>query len=70
MRFSDLHNGGVQWIKPFEIRKRKKTAVNQEPYLIPLAAMAIAIIRQIRTYHEQAVCHKIGVPVVCPKNVV
>jgi integrase len=52
MRFSDLQNGDTHWIKPFAIRKRKKTAVHQDPYLNPLAPMAVAIIRQIRTYHE------------------
>ena len=41
MRFSDLHNRGTHWIKPFVIRKRKKTAVRQDPYLIPLAPMAV-----------------------------
>jgi integrase len=30
MRFSDLHNRGTHWIKPFVIRKRKKTAVRQD----------------------------------------
>ena len=58
MLFSDLHKGGVQWIKSFEIRKRRKTAVNQGPYLIPLAPMAVTIIRQIRTYHEQELARK------------
>jgi integrase len=58
MRFSDLHKGGTHWIKPFAIRKRKKTAVHQDPYLIPLAPMAVAIIGQIRTYHEQELARK------------
>jgi integrase len=58
MRFSDLRNGGVQWVKPFEIRKRRKTAVSHDPYLIPLPPMAVAIIRQIKTYHEQELARK------------
>src|SRR5580704_1382105 len=58
MRFSDLQQGDTHWIKPFAIRKRKKTAVHQDPYLIPLAPMAVAIIRQIRTYHEQELARK------------
>jgi integrase len=58
MRFSDLHQGDVEWIKPFAIRKRKKTAVHQDPYLIPLAPMAVAIIHQIRTHHEQELARK------------
>jgi hypothetical protein len=58
MKFSDLHNGGTHWIKPFAIRKRKKTAVRQDPYLIPLAPMAVGIIGQIRTYHEHELARK------------
>jgi hypothetical protein len=56
MRFSDPQQGDTHWIKPFAIRKRKKTALHQHPYLIPLAPMAVAIVRQIRTYHE----HELG----------
>lgn len=35
MRFSDLREQDTHWIKPFAIRKRKKTAVHQTPCLIP-----------------------------------
>jgi integrase len=58
MRFSDLQNSNVEWVKPFEIRKRKKTAVNKDPYLIPLAPMAVAIVHQIKMYHEQELARK------------
>jgi len=58
MRFSDLQHGETHWIKPFAIRKRKKTAAHPDPYLIPLAPMAVTIIRQIRTYHEQELARK------------
>ncbi len=58
MRFSDLREQDTHWIKPFAIRKRKKTAVHQTPCLIPLGPMAVAIVRKARTHHEQELARK------------
>jgi hypothetical protein len=46
------------WTKAFKFRKRKLTEINQHPQLVPLAPMAIAILRKLKDYHERELARK------------
>jgi integrase len=41
------------WIKALQFRKRKPTDTRQDPHLVPLALMAVGILRRLKDYHER-----------------
>jgi integrase len=54
----DLDTTPGRWVKPFEIRKRKRESQHKNPFLIPLAPMAVSILRKLKEYHEQELNRK------------
>jgi hypothetical protein len=46
------------WIKAFQFRKRKPTDSRQDPHLVPLAPMAVGILRSLKDYHERELARK------------
>jgi hypothetical protein len=45
--------------KAFRFRKRKRTDTHQQPHLVPLAPIAIAILRNnLKDYHERELARK------------
>jgi hypothetical protein len=47
------------WTKAFRFRKRKRTDTHQHPHLVPLAPIAIAILRNnLKDYHERELARK------------
>jgi integrase len=47
----DLDTG--LWTKAFQFRKRKPTDMHQRAHLVPLAPMAVAVLRKLKEYHER-----------------
>ena len=41
------------WTKAFQFRKRKPTDTHQHSHLVPLAPMAVAVLRKLKEYHER-----------------
>jgi integrase len=41
------------WTKAFQLRKRKPTDMHQRAHLVPLAPMAVAVLRKLKEDHER-----------------
>jgi integrase len=46
------------WAKAFQFRKRKPTDTRQDRHLVPLAPMAVAILRKLKDHHERELVRK------------
>jgi integrase len=56
--WSALDLDGGLWTKAFQFRKRKPTDTHQPPHLVPLAPMAVTILRNLKDYHERELARK------------
>lgn len=58
MRWPDLDFDKAIWIEPFEFRKRRPTDSDRDPHVVPLAPMALEILKRLKDYRERELARK------------
>jgi integrase len=58
MRWSAIDLDAGLWTKAFQFRKRKPTDTRQDPHLVPLAPLAVTILRKLKDHHERELIRK------------